>query len=100
MIYNRLIVAAIGFIRLEPYDGKLSRTVWDGGKGSDYFKALPIIIYNMPSPKPLRDVACFACSFLTQVRHIDLQGSNCITLQVQAHRIHWKRCAKDKPSKE
>lgn len=30
MIYNRLIVAAIGFIRLEPYDGKLSRTVLRG----------------------------------------------------------------------
>ena len=33
MIYNRLIVAAIGFIRLEPYDGKLSRTV-PRGEGS------------------------------------------------------------------
>lgn len=39
MIYNRLIVAAIGFIRLEPYDGKLSRTVLRGGKDSN---ALPI----------------------------------------------------------
>ena len=27
-----------------PYEGKLSRTVWSGGKGSDYFKALPITI--------------------------------------------------------
>lgn len=35
MIYNRLIVAAIGFIRLEPYDGKLSRTVLRGGKDSN-----------------------------------------------------------------
>ena len=35
MIYNRLIVAAIGFIRLEQYDGKLSRTVLRGGKDSN-----------------------------------------------------------------
>ena len=35
MIYNRLIVAAIGFIRLEPYDGKLSRKVLRGGKDSN-----------------------------------------------------------------
>jgi len=35
MIYSRLIVAAIGFIRLEPYDGKLSRTVLRGGKDSN-----------------------------------------------------------------
>ena len=35
MIYNRLIVAAIGFIRLEPYDGKPSRTVLRGGASSN-----------------------------------------------------------------
>ncbi len=27
-----------------PYDGKLSRTVWDGGKLGDYIKELPIVI--------------------------------------------------------
>ena len=43
MIYNRLIVAAIGFIRLEPYDGKLSRTVLRGGAGSNA-SLLPDII--------------------------------------------------------
>ena len=27
-----------------PYEGKLSRTVWSGGKSCDYFKGLPITI--------------------------------------------------------
>ena len=27
-----------------PYEGKLSRTVWSGGKSGDYFKGLPITI--------------------------------------------------------
>ena len=53
MIYNRLIVAAIGFIRLEPYDGKLSRTVLRGGKDSnalllpDYASVECYIIRNL-----------------------------------------------------
>ena len=44
MIYNRLIVAAIGFIRLEPYDGKLSSTVLRGEsprKGADLLDIPP-----------------------------------------------------------
>lgn len=31
-----------------PYEGKLSCTVWDGGKSRDYFKGLPIIIKLIP----------------------------------------------------
>lgn len=27
-----------------PYEGKLSRTVWSGGKPGDYIKGLPITI--------------------------------------------------------
>ena len=27
-----------------PYDWKLSRTVWSGGKGGDNIKTLPIVI--------------------------------------------------------
>lgn len=27
-----------------PYEGKLSRTVWSGGKSCDYLKGLPITI--------------------------------------------------------
>ena len=29
-----------------PYDGKLSRTVWSGGKSGDYIKRLPIAIIS------------------------------------------------------
>ena len=55
MIYNRLIVAAIGFIRLEPYDGKLSRTVLRGGKDSnalflpDYASAVSYTHLTLPT---------------------------------------------------
>ena len=61
MIYNRLIVAAIGFIRLEPYDGKLSRTVLRGGKDSNALllpdSAISLDFRNVIPSTPEKDFA-------------------------------------------
>lgn len=68
MIYNRLIVAAIGFIRLEPYDGKLSRTVLRGGKDSNALLLPDYASVEMMLAPSLRGKAVAVCGS-TENRH-------------------------------
>jgi len=51
-----------------PCEGKLSCTVWDGGKGGDNIKVLPIVIVRYVI-FPI-DVGNFSCSHLGSVESV------------------------------
>lgn len=65
---SRLIAAVIGFERLEPYDGKLSRTVLRGGAGSNVLPLPDYASVEMMLDPKLRGKAVAVCGS-TEDRH-------------------------------